>query len=121
MFEIRIIHREKDGERKRKIQWTEERKKTLNERIGHGREEKKELDIKKEVSVNIMPSVDANTSLLRRKTELSLLLPPLYVWTGRKPEPLIPPPLGENLVFTNPTSTMCVGRKKTRAPRGKGM
>ena len=61
MFEIRIIHREKDGERKRKIQWTGERKKTLNERIGHGREEKKELDIKKEVSVNIMPSVDANT------------------------------------------------------------
>ena len=102
------------------MQWTGERKKTLNERIGHDGEEKK-LNIKKEVSVNIMPSVDANTSLLRRKTELSLLLPPLYVWAGRKPEPLIPPPLGENLAFTNPTSTMCMGRKKTRAPRGKGM
>ena len=50
---------------------------------------KKKMNIKKEVSVNIVPSVDANTSLLRRKTELSLLLPPLYVWTGRKPEPLI--------------------------------
>ena len=60
MFKIRIIQREKDGERKRKIQWTGERKKTLNERIGHGGEEKK-LNIKKEVSVNIMPSVDANS------------------------------------------------------------